>query len=106
MTLVGFYMLRNCKQLAYFDAYYATNISNYAFSGCEALTVLILRSDKVCSLNSYSVFSYTPFASDGTGGTVYVPAELIESYQTASNWAFLYNAGTCNFVAIEGSEYE
>jgi hypothetical protein len=52
------------------------------------------------------VLSKTPFASGGTGGTVYVPQALITEYQNATNWSTLYAGGTCNFVAIEGSEYE
>jgi hypothetical protein len=52
------------------------------------------------------VFDGTPFASGGTGGTVYVPQALITEYQNNTNWSALYAQGTCNFVAIEGSEYE
>ena len=37
---------------------------------------------------------------------VWVPSALIASYQTATNWATRYNAGTITFHAIEGSEYE
>lgn len=37
---------------------------------------------------------------------VWVPSDLIASYQTATNWATRYNAGTITFHAIEGSEFE
>jgi hypothetical protein len=37
---------------------------------------------------------------------VYVPNDLISSYQTASNWSTRYNAGKITFHAIEGSPYE
>lgn len=37
---------------------------------------------------------------------VYVPAALIESYKTATNWSTKYAAGTLTFHAIEGSQYE
>lgn len=81
-------------------------ISNNAFNNCSNLKTLVLTNTKVCSINNINAFVGTPFASGGTGGTVYVPAALIESYKTATNWSTLYAAGTCNFVAIEGSEYE
>lgn len=77
-----------------------------AFNNCAKLTTLIFRSATMIALPNMSHFNGTPFASGGTGGTVYVPAALIEQYQTATNWSTLYAAGTCNFVAIEGSEYE
>lgn len=69
-------------------------------------TLILRRPTSIVSLHSTSAFNGTPFASGGTGGTVYVPEALMESYQTATNWSTLYEAGTCNFMAIEGSEYE
>ena len=82
-------------------------ISNNCFQKCTSLSVLVLRAESgVCELSNINAFSSTPFAEGGTGGTVYVPAALIDTYKSASNWSALYAAGTCNFVAIEGSEYE
>ena len=76
------------------------------FSGCIGLKTLILRKTSLVLLENVNAFHNTPFASGGTGGTVYVPQALIPEYQQATNWSTLYAAGTCNFVAIEGSEYE
>jgi hypothetical protein len=81
-------------------------IQNSSFYDCKTLDTIILRCDQLVSLIHPNGFGNTPFAVNGTGGTVYVPAALIESYKTATNWVTLYEAGTCNFVAIEGSEYE
>ena len=36
----------------------------------------------------------------------YVPEGLIDSYKADSKWSVYYNGGYCNFVAIEGSQYE
>ena len=80
-------------------------LGGQTFGGCSALKTVILRSSSVASCSN-NTFNGTPFASGGTGGTVYVPSNLISSYQTASNWSTLYNAGTCVFAAIEGSQYE
>ena len=84
----------------------ATTIKSQAFQACYNLTTVILRSTTLCSLANINAFNNTPFDSNDAGGTVYVPQALIESYQNATNWSTLYTTGKCNFVAIEGSEYE
>lgn len=81
-------------------------INANCFQNDAQLKTLVIRNSSVVSLSNVSAFTGTPFASGGAGGTVYVPQALIESYKTATNWSTLYAAGTCNFVAIEGSEYE
>ena len=83
-----------------------TAFAQNCFWNCTALNTLVLKANQVVSLENVNCFDRTPFASGGTGGTVYVPSALIAQYQTATNWSTLYAAGTCNFVAIEGSEYE
>lgn len=83
-----------------------SSVQGATFRGCTVLDTLILRNETLVTLANTSVFASTPFASGGTGGTVYVPSALIDSYKTATNWSTLYAAGTCNFVALEGSAYE
>ena len=97
---------RGCTKLEFFDAP-CGSLQSACLNGCTALKTLVLRkTGTICSMANANVLTSTPFASGGTGGTVYVPSTLIESYKTATNWSTLYAAGTCNFVAIEGSEYE
>lgn len=96
----------SCSALASVNLPKVTSIGSGAFAGCSNLNVIILGGQSVCTLKNTSAFNRTPFASGGTGGTAYVPQALIEQYQTETNWSTLYAAGTCNFVAIEGSEYE
>jgi hypothetical protein len=103
---IGSSAFRTCTELVLLDLPSATYIGDYAFLGSKKMVKLVLRSQSVCKLSNTRAFNTTPFASDGTGGTAYVPQALIEQYQTATNWSTLYAAGTCNFVAIEGSEYE
>lgn len=102
---IGTEVFYGCK-LTIIDLPKATHLGSGAFSGCTELTRVILRSETLCSLSSTGVFYKTVFAEGGTGGTVYAPQALITEYQNATNWSTLYAAGTCNFVAIEGSEYE
>jgi hypothetical protein len=99
-------VFQNCTALKKLDFPKVNYFVSYCLQGCTALTALILRNNAVATLANINAFANTPFASNGTGGTVYVPAALIESYQTATNWSTLHAAGTCSFAAIEGSEYE
>ena len=78
-----------------------------AFNGCSSFNTLILRGNEISTLSNTNNFDDAgAFAEGASGGIIYVPSALIESYKTATNWSALYNAGRCNFVAIEGSEYE
>ena len=104
---LGAQCLSGIGSLTKVDLPKVTTINQSTFSSDSKLKTVILRTaEKCCALNNVSAFDGTPFASGGTGGTVYVPSALISTYQTATNWSTLYAAGTCNFVAIEGSEYE
>lgn len=99
---IGTYGFRGCSALEIVDFPVLTSIAANSFYACSKLATLILRSSTVCTLANVSAFTSTPFASGGKGGTVYVPGDLIESYQAATNWSSL----AVTWVAIEGSEYE
>lgn len=94
------YGLSYCNRLEYIDAPYLRSLGTRAISECnnlvrvdfpslasiganalrynEKLAVIILRADKVCSLNSA--------ASIGGSAIVYVPDALIDDYRTAAKW--------------------
>lgn len=93
----------NCTALERADLGRANSFySGYAINGCQNLKSLILRkTESICSLGSADSITNTSLNAGGTGGTVYVPRALIESYQTATNWSTLYAAGTCTFLALE-----
>lgn len=102
----GTWFISNCPSLREVDlgllGSKVTNISSSFFSGDSSLKTVVLRANNgVCVMNNLNAFDSTPFASGGTGGTVYVPRALIESYQKATNWSTLYAAGTCTFLALE-----
>lgn len=97
-----------CRQLEFCDIGTTGGIAANAFANCYALETLVLRKKtSVCTLANVSAFLNTPMRgyNDKTG-KVYVPSARIESYKTATNWKTLYNDGTVEFLAIEGSEYE
>lgn len=56
-----------------------------AMQGCSKLECLILRANSVCSMSNANNIADTPI-EDGTG-YVYVPAALVNSYKTATNWS-------------------
>lgn len=95
--------IRSGLETAHFPV--LSSIGTSAFASSK-LATLVLGGNTVVRLDNVSAFTGTPFASGGTGGTVYCHADLIPEYQTATNWSSLYAAGSCTFVAIEGSEYE
>ena len=98
-----------CQLLAVADIGSTQSIAANAFANCYALQTLVLRrSDAICSLANVSAFLNTPMREyNGLTGTVYVPDALISTYQTtATNWSALYNDGTITFVKIEGSVYD
>lgn len=97
-----------CQLLEFCDIGSTTGIGSSAFANCYALETLVLRkSDSICTLANVNAFTNTPMSGyNNLTGTIYVPQALISTYQTATNWSTLYDAGTVTFAAIEGSEYE
>lgn len=62
----------------------------YTFNYCKNLSALILASTSTTWLEYSYAFSYTPiFRSDYLGyyGSVYVPADLVATYQKTSPWS-------------------
>lgn len=96
-----------CKNLTLADIGNVGIVPGSLFASCALLdTVIIRNKSAVVTMISISVFDGTPLREGGTGGRIYVPAALIDAYKTATNWSILHGYGTCEFVALEGSEYE
>lgn len=81
-------------------------IYSAAFKGCSNLSTLVFRHEAVFKLKYTSALDNTPFASSGTGGTLYVPQDKISAYQNASNWSTILGYSNNSIQAIEGSIYE
>lgn len=99
-------MFTSCTKLAVARFPSVNSIMQLTFMNCSVFKTLILANTTVVSLGNVSAFNGTPFASGGTGGTVYVPSALKSQYEQATNWSTLVTAGSLTFAAIEGSEYE
>lgn len=78
----------SCHKLAYVDLASVTSIGVQAFVDCYALTTLIIRTGSVCALDSSGLRGSA--VTDGTG-YVYVPAALVDSYKSATNWSKIAN---------------
>lgn len=72
----------------------------------NALHTIILRSPTLVECANTNNAIGNSFASDGTGGTLYVPSALISTYQSATNWSTILSYTNNSIQAIEGSIYE
>lgn len=73
------------------------------FKSCSNLvTIIIRKTSAVMVLWGTNAFDDTKYATNGAGGAyVYVPRDLISTYQAATNWATLYAAHSDMFRALE-----
>lgn len=105
-STVSQYSMHSCPKLHTVDVGSPNIIQANAFGSCTVLNKLIIRRSSVTTLQNISAFTGTPFASGGSGGTLYVPNALIASYQAASNWSTILGYANNSIIAIEGSEFE
>lgn len=88
--------------------------SQGSFNSCTNLSILILRNtNRIFSLSNINTFQNTPFASGKSGGILYVPQNLIDSYKNATNWSTILSYTKTDgetlqnqILPIEGSEWE
>jgi len=109
---MGGNMFYQCPEFKALDLYtmYNFNETN-CFYGDTLFDTLIIRNlsydtNTVPSLTSVNVFANSPFASEGTGGTLYVPSRYISRYQSATNWSTIIGYENNQILPIEGSYYE
>ena len=89
-------------------------IKRSAFSTSGNLNCIVLRQSTIVKLDNVNAFQSTPFASGGTGGTIYIPNSLYthlgdgtaNDYKAASNWTTMDGYGTITWAKIEGTTYE
>ena len=108
--------LSDCTALEAFDVSFSntTVTSNGWYKNCMNLKKIIYRkTSAVIGLGNTasSVFNYTsgqipPFNSNGIGGTLYCPKNIIASYKTAANWSTTLGYAKNMILPIEGSIFE
>lgn len=85
-----------------------------AFVWCISLSEITLGASRVCTLANSNAFSSTPYTgySSAFSGTprIYVPASLVNSYKTATNWTYFssYISAIKNLITftINGVEHQ
>ena len=96
----------SCPKLEVFDAGVIGSMTNNFFNGDSALRTLILRkTGSICTTNWASSAVFGGIYDNPAESKIYVPEDLISTYQAATNWSALYTLGV-TFAKIEGSIYE
>lgn len=97
-------IFEGCTSLQYLDLNLTGTNAQNGFNGCTVLTKIVLRkSSGVVSLANTNWFTGTPFASDGSGGILYVPQALISDYQSATNWSTILGYANNQIKSIEST---
>lgn len=109
---LGINDFQGCAQLKVVDLGLTDIIENDAFEDCTSLNTMILRCPQVVEISARTtMFDGSPFGADGTGGTIYVPNDLLETYtsdrSTRTTWQYIKGLNANNqILPIEGSIYE
>ncbi len=96
----------NCISLHSVDIGNPYAIQTKTFSNASIFSTFIIRGARTTTLNNIDAFTGTPFAEEGTGGTLYVPQSKIADYEVATNWSTILGYTNNSIKAIEGSYYE
>lgn len=85
---IGTYGMNNCYALTSISLPLCSYIGQNGFYGCSSLSVAYIGTgiDTVCVLNTTDAFGNCPALT-----SIYVPASLVESYKTATNWTYFSN---------------
>lgn len=78
---------------------------NAFYNATKIRTIIMRRTDAIVTLPNWNTNTMNGIYNNPTESTIYVPNDLISTYQTATNWSSAYTAGV-TFTAIEGSIYE
>lgn len=105
-AFLGWRVFQQTNNVETIDIYGPSDFNQQVFFQNNKFTTLILRRPTLITLSNLNNFATTPFASGGTGGTLYVPQALISSYQSATNWSTILGYENNSIEAIEGSIYE
>lgn len=110
--LLGTDDFQGCTQLKVVDLGLTDIIENDAFEDCTSLNTMILRCPQVVEISARTtMLDGSPFGANGTGGKIYVPNDLLETYttdrSTRTTWQYIKGLNANNqILPIEGSEYE
>lgn len=99
----------NCPNLKALDCYAVSRFGGNALKNAQHLDTIVIRhfeennSYRNATLDATTTFDSTPFASDGTGGTLYVPADYVSTFQSLTNWAAILGYANNQIKSIEST---
>ena len=76
----------NCTLLTQMSLPVCSYISSGTFYRCRLLSIITIGYSGICSLTSSGAFNGTQITS--SIGSIYVPASLVDSYKSATNWSY------------------
>ena len=83
LNSLGQSAFNGCSALAVADLGTVKSIGSYAFQYCSSLKTIYLRGSTVCTLNNS-----LNFVGNSANISIFVPASLVSSYKTATNWRY------------------
>lgn len=92
----------NCTELLAIDMLNGIMNSNCCI-GNTKMNILVIRGSTVKTLYAVGALASTPFASGKSGGTLYVPQDLISSYEAATNWSTILGYANNQIKSIEST---
>jgi len=96
--------LYGCSNLGAVDWLGGSTGGSFIWANCAKLATMVIRkTDGVSALGASNGLNNTPFASGKSGGTLYVPADLISAYQSASNWSTILGYPNNQIKSIEST---
>ena len=77
---------QSCSSLTQVNLPMCSYIGRGAFGYCSSLSIITIGYSSICSLNNLGAFSNTQITS--STGSIYVPASLVDTYKSATNWSY------------------
>lgn len=98
ITTIANYAIDTCRQLQSIIMRGVTSIGNCAFRG-SALTSITIETSSVPTISGTSFKNDNGQYINNGNFTIFVPSNLLSSYQTAPNWSTLYNDGKIQAIS-------
>ena len=83
---IGDMAFKDCTSLNQLSLPMCSFIRATAFQNCSSLSIITIGYSGVCSLYKSNAFINTQITS--STGSIYVPASLVDSYKSATNWSY------------------
>lgn len=85
-SYIGYNAFNKCSSLTQMSLPMCSKIDDYAFGYCSSLSIITIGYSSVCSLGGSNAFNNTLITP--SKGSIYVPASLVDSYKSATNWSY------------------